>query len=357
MSKQKYYSVTNIKRKNADYNLLLGERSNGKSYAVKEEVLINAWNDDCMRFIYCRRWELDVKPAKCEKYFEDMNIMKITGNECNCITSFKGMLFFSYNDGESIKRVKQCGDVMYLSGYVHYKSMSYPKTSDLIFEEFIPEDGVYLGDDEPDKLMSLISTIARRRRIRVWLIANVISRMCPYFGEWQLKNIPKQKQGTIDIYKIETTQREDNGDPVIVTIAVEFCENSGQNSKMFFGARSEMITSGAWQCKPSPHLPDKYKHYNVVYGINVIYGDLKYNMELLYHSTENYFIIYVYPAIKIKYKRIIQKQINGSVMITDRLYPITCGDKMLLSYVKLNKIAYSDNLTGSEFDDIIDKIL
>ena len=33
--KQKFYRLTNIEKKNAQYNILLGERSNGKSYAVK----------------------------------------------------------------------------------------------------------------------------------------------------------------------------------------------------------------------------------------------------------------------------------------------------------------------------------
>ena len=39
--KQKYYSIDKIKKLDCEYNILLGERSNGKSYAVKQNALID----------------------------------------------------------------------------------------------------------------------------------------------------------------------------------------------------------------------------------------------------------------------------------------------------------------------------
>lgn len=35
--KPKYYSLNNIKKKDAVYNVIFGERSNGKTYAVLKE--------------------------------------------------------------------------------------------------------------------------------------------------------------------------------------------------------------------------------------------------------------------------------------------------------------------------------
>lgn len=43
MAKQKYYSLKRILKENAEYNLLLGERSNGKSYATKEHCVRKAY--------------------------------------------------------------------------------------------------------------------------------------------------------------------------------------------------------------------------------------------------------------------------------------------------------------------------
>ena len=46
MKKQKFYRLTEILKHNAQYNLLLGERSNGKSYSVKEYCVEKAYNND-----------------------------------------------------------------------------------------------------------------------------------------------------------------------------------------------------------------------------------------------------------------------------------------------------------------------
>ena len=43
MSKQKYYNLSNLLKTESQYKMLLGERSNGKSYAVKEFVLNDAY--------------------------------------------------------------------------------------------------------------------------------------------------------------------------------------------------------------------------------------------------------------------------------------------------------------------------
>ena len=54
--KQKYYRLDKIKKVDAQYKMLLGERSNGKSYAVKEDALQDAWSHDNKKFTY-RDWE------------------------------------------------------------------------------------------------------------------------------------------------------------------------------------------------------------------------------------------------------------------------------------------------------------
>ena len=43
--KQRFYNIKNLLSKNAQYNILLGERSNGKSYATKYMMLWEAFHD------------------------------------------------------------------------------------------------------------------------------------------------------------------------------------------------------------------------------------------------------------------------------------------------------------------------
>lgn len=348
--KQKYYSIDKIKKLDCEYNILLGERSNGKSYAVKQNALIEAWNDGIL-FVYLRRWQLETKANIVESYFSDAPVKAITSGKCNCISVYRNECFFAnMDDSGTITRIKKCGRVMYLSGAEHYKSMSFPNYGNIIFEEFIT-DGGYLYD-ETKLLFGLVSTVARRKKIKVWMIGNTISRLCPYFSEWELKNIPKQEQGTIEIYERYTNQIDENGNQIVIKIAVEFCENSGNNSKMFFGASQQMITNGAWETHPQPHLPKKYNEYEKLYSVLVEYNNLSYIIDVL---KDDNLLLYVYPFThKNKSpKRIVTEKFSDSPFTTPLLTELCKGDKIILDLIKRGKICFSDNLTGSEFLSIL----
>lgn len=137
-TKQVHYNIDNIDKENAIINLIYGEKSNGKSYQVKhkkgilpfidyvnkikkENLIKNCFFDD-ERFILLRRWKEDITKLWIEKYFSDVDIAKITNNEYNCVTSYRGELFLSIYDLENnkIKRGLKIGYVMSLSTEQHY---------------------------------------------------------------------------------------------------------------------------------------------------------------------------------------------------------------------------------------------
>lgn len=343
MSKQNYYSVKNILQENADYNLLLGERSNGKSYSVKHQCLYD-YMEKQFGFIYLRRYTVEIKNFMVNAYFNDVDIRKVTKGAYEAIDAYRGGIYLcNYQEGKLVREV-QCGLIMALSTATHYKSMSLLEFKNVIFEEFITDE-LYL-DNEPAKLMQLVSTIARRERIRVFLIGNTISRLCPYFNEWQLIHVQKQKQGTIDIYNMKTDQME-NGVNIVVKIAVELCANSGNNSKMFFGVRSKAITSGVWESDVQPHIPYPYKECMRLYKFTIVKFNMAYVCEILKHEEEMF--IFVYPTDKIRTKRIVQEEYTPNMFTTQRFIVLTKGDDIALKLIRMNKICYSDNLTGSEF--------
>lgn len=94
----------------------------------------------------------------------------------------------------------------------------------ILYEEFIT-DNSYLYD-EPRQLQQFVSTVARSEKLTVILIGNTLSRVCPYFSEWCLEGVLKQKQGTIEIYHFHTEKG-------IVDIAVEYCANADTSENMF----------------------------------------------------------------------------------------------------------------------------
>lgn len=343
--KQKFYSIKNIIKQDCEYNLLLGERANGKSYAVKH-YCINDYLETGNRFIYLRRLTVEVKNMMVESYFNDVDVPKITKGKYDCITVYRSEIYFSRIDEEGrIERCEQIGTAMALSTSAHYKSMALMKYKNIIFEEFITT-GAYLFD-ETTTLQHLVSTVIRRNRGQVFLLGNTISRLCPYFSEWSLTGIPTQERGTIDIYKVNTEQKDDDGNPITIKIAVELCESSGSNSKMFFGAVSKAITGGAWESYEQPHIPYPYDECEKIYSLTIIKYNMMYCAEILKHESE--FFVFVRPTSKLRTRRIIQSNYDTNMFVTSKLVELTKGDKLMRKLFILNKICYSDNLTGTEF--------
>ena len=65
---QKYYSPSAINRKNATYNVIFGERSNGKTYALLKQS-IEQYLKDGSQMAYVRRWHEDIIGRRASRLF------------------------------------------------------------------------------------------------------------------------------------------------------------------------------------------------------------------------------------------------------------------------------------------------
>ncbi len=356
--KNKHYSLNNILKTDALYYLLYGERANGKSYAVKLRCLEKAYeNPKTEKFVYLRRWLEDVSKNRAEGYWDDMEyddegnrrIEEITHGEYTCISVYRNEIYFANRD-EKEKKVRgvMIGRVAVLTGDTHEKSRSFVGYSRIIFEEMITESG-YLGN-EVSTFMSMVSTILRKRVGEVFLIGNTLTRACPYFREWELINVPKQKQGTIDIYNYKLEDKDENGNELYVKIACEYCENVQGRTRMIFG--NKMITRGEWQTEEKEHLPD-------------LYGEYERHLSILLDDELEHFVIDVlsHENIPLLYIREVDRRwINRNkydIIITDRFSYEQKYMKDLSAIPKLRKfikwlfdsgkVCYQDNLVGTTF--------
>lgn len=349
MAKQKYYRLTNILKKKATYNMLIGERSNGKSYALKEHCIKQAYEKDRW-FIYLRRFDMEIKPSLVNTYFLDAPITAITNNEYTNIVAWSGNLYFA-NIGEDGKIIKgrQCGYTRALTGAQHYKSGAYDIVDNMVFEEFISD--TYYIPNEVNNLMQLVSTVFRRRKGNVFLIGNTISRVCPYFSEWQLSKIPRQPQGTIDIYEHSTDQLDEDGNQVVVKIAVEVCENSGKNSSMFFGQLANSINGGAWQTKAMPHLPVHRKECDLMYEFFFEYMDFKFKIEVLEYKGNVMLHVHNWTTQFKDSQRVISNKTYHWNLATRGFTPLHPNESTVFQMIKTGTIYYADNLTGADFEN------
>lgn len=344
--KKKYYDITNLLNTKAQYMILLGQRANGKSYQAKKTVLEAAYANDRW-FVYLRRYKADIKAKAVEAYFSDMDINAITHGEYEGIIAWNGSIYFSIrNEKDELVKGKEIGRYCALNEYERYKSWAFVDFDYILYEEFIT-DAAYLVD-EPRQLQQFVSTVARHRSVTVLLIGNTLSRVCPYFAEWCLEGVLRQKLGTIEIYH----HHFEDG---IIDIAVEYCANANFENKMFFGQSAKQIVSGEWDTKELPKLPRKQQEYELLYELLVEYQKFKFVINLLVEPIEGGLICFVYPHTKNrKIQRIITEKFSDDPFTSARLDLNRRPEALINECFRTGKVCYSDNLTGSDFKHVND---
>lgn len=344
MNKQtEFYSLKNILRRDAQYNIIYGERSNGKSYAVKEYFL-KCYFEKNRRFIIIRRYDTDIRGGLAEQYFEDMPIETISNGKFNSIRVRSGIIYaVKFVDGELLEREK-IGYFKALNMARKYTSTNYPDVDNVALEEFISADNVYL----PNELFlfnHILSTIFRREddNKRVFLIANALSRLSPYWREYGVDEIIKtQKQGSILIVERATlggTQR----------VAVEYCKNIKQFSVMFSGSSAKMTNEGKWLERDFEKLPIDRSEWETIYTFYCCTEKMKYKCEYIIND-ENY-CIYVTPQFDEipNNSRVISDVPSVDPLSTVGFVPLNSRENAIFELIRQKRVFYSDNLTGTEF--------
>lgn len=353
-----HYNLDNIDKEEATINIIWGERSNGKSYQVKHKKAVDKFIKTGRRFILMRRWKEEITTEKIEQYFQDVDVYHLTQGKYNCISMYKKQLYLSNYDVENGKTTRgdKIGYVVALSTEQNYAGASYLDVDDIIFEEFMSRS-VYIGN-EADKLINFYSTVDRKRhKVRLWLVGNTISRVCPYLTDWDLQPIIQtQKQGTIVTTYLPTGTFDDNGEEVKLKCAIEYCSSTG-NSSYAIGKHKDMLNKGTWQSDPQPHLPKSYKDYRILYRVGFSYQGFRFLGEVLTDDKDLVWFIYPYKKEFKEDLIVFSDIIKTSKYYQRNIYDITINnDKLreLFRTFREDKIFYSTDLAGTDFKQCID---
>lgn len=350
----KHYNIDNLVNENADFNILYGERSNGKSYQLKHKRAVIKYLETGKRFILLRRFREEITSTGIEQYFQDVDVERLTKGKYDCIIQYRKQIYLAKYDIEKMKAIRgeKIGYAMALSTEQNFAGGSFLDVEDIIYEEFMSRSR-YLNS-EPTKLMNLYATVDRKRgTTKLWLVGNSISRVCPYIYEWGLHEIiSKQKQGTI-----ETKEIESSGDDT-VKLAVEFCESTGVSSHTI-GWSKEMMSDGSWQSSPQPHLPKSKKMYDVMYRIGFMYQNFKFIGEFLQDKENKDICWFIYPTEKDFNNKLVRFTdiISPSIYYQRNIYDITIKNdnlQKLLNTFREDKIFYATDLVGTDFKQVID---
>lgn len=258
----KYYNLDNILLKNADYNIIFGERSNGKTYALLKYSIDKFVESNYKeQTAIVRRWREDIKGRRAETLYNALvnnnYITEKTKGRFTEVYYFNGRFYLSNYDEKLKKHVPYSKPLAFcfaLSEMEHDKSTSYPNITTIVFDEFITRR--YYLPDEFMLFLNVLSTIIRdRNNVKIFMLGNTLNKYNPYFKEMGLKHVQSQEQGTIDLYQFGKNQ---------LLIAVEYANTTAKekkSNKYFCFDDSEsvkMIVGGAWELAIYPHLNIKY---------------------------------------------------------------------------------------------------
>ena len=263
-----YYDIKKILKEYPDcyYYVIYGERSNGKTYSSLNLALENYFKKG-EQFAYVRRFGEDIRKKQLSNLFsahiENGVIAKLSNGEWSSVdyTGNKFRLSKMDEDGHVTYSEEPIGFAFDLNAMEHYKSISFPKVTTVIFDEFLSRNA-YLPNEFLLFTNTLSTIIRLRTNVKIFMLGNTVNRYCPYFAEMGLTHVKDQKQGTIDVYTYSDTG---------LKVAVEYCgtskKNGGKGSDVYFAfdnPQLQMITTGAWEIAIYPHLPEKYKPKEVV---------------------------------------------------------------------------------------------
>ena len=202
-SEQEYYNLQPILSEGAHYNIIIGERSNGKTYSTLLYAL-RLYSKKGFQTALLRRMQEDFVGKRGASLFNPLvdngEIEKATGGEYDSVYYYASRWYlckYIENEKGIVERITDKKPFMYgfaISQMEHEKGNGYPDVKTVIFDEFITRMG-YLRD-EFVLFMNTLSTIIRSRDdVKIFMLGNTVNKYCPYFEEMGLRHIKNMKQG------------------------------------------------------------------------------------------------------------------------------------------------------------------
>lgn len=346
-----YYTLDNILKHKCTYNMIIGERSNGKTFATLEYGVKQYFKNGSQMGIV-RRWKEDIIGRRASAIFSAINsnhlVEKYSGGEFEGITYYAGRFYVCVYDSRNkpVYNESNCiGFCFSLSDVEHNKSNSFPNIRTIIFDEFLTKQ-MYI-QDEFVCFMNTISTIVRQRDdVKIFMLGNTVNKFCPYFTEMGLKHITNMNQGDIDVYTY--------GDKGKLKVAVEYCASLAKQKKnnyyfAFDNPKLQMITSGAWELDMYPHVPIKFIPKDIKFTYFIIFNNEIFQCEII--DKDDNFFTYIHrktTPLQNTDKDLIYCLEHNSKINYNRniLKPMNKLQQRILWFFQQSRVFFQDNEVG-----------
>lgn len=349
-----YYNYDAIDKIDATYKMIIGQRSNGKTYGWCRKIL-DAYLSTGKPSAYIRRLDKQIEVKMLGALFNphaDWLEQRSKGKWNAFVYRSHCFYLARYEMLENGTLKKMAQDK---NEFCHTYAVNTVETSKgadngevfcICFDEFITR-GYYLTN-EFVMFQNLLSSIIRGRTgIQIYMLANTVNKYCPYFRDMGISRIDSQKQGTIDIYKLGKTN---------LKIAVEYCSTmdvSTTNADEYYAfdnPQLKMITTGTWEIALYRHAPPGLSDARIIHTFCIVFGGKTVQGDI--HMYKNYPIIFFHekttPIKKFDTSIVyLQDTLDGNPLhqIDLRIAP-TKAQQLILDLIHYQKTFFADNEVG-----------
>lgn len=339
----KWYSLKNILKHDVQYYMIFGERSNGKSFAVNKRALDNFFSLG-EEFVIMKRYDEDMKSKICNTVFKPFDEYVLEKYE-HKIKFYQGCWWAYHKDSEGKMSDCTCmGYALSLSSSDRIKMSQYPKVTTISLEEFMSQSCSYLND-EISLFLNVVSTIVRyRTNVKVFLLANAISKSSPYSSALGLR-IHRLKKGEIVVKEF----KDDKGNST--KFAIERTENvnvfnNNENTKKVvynvFGNSGvgKMITSGDFETHAYPRKIDNFTFDEIRSNTKDKIIGKKYATSFILKFEDYYYRIYLIERGKFI---IAFREVEEETISPKNTSHIINGTTFKDGIININNLAYYDD--------------
>ena len=335
------------------YNVAVGQRSNGKTYDIIDKA-VEIFIKENIPSVYLRRWDEDLTIKNifklCDVHLP--TLLHLSNGKYNKFM-YTSRTFYMCYENEKGEIENKSDPFLYcysLNTWEHRKGQDIGNIYYIIFDEFISR-GKYI-ENEYEIFMNVLSSLIRfRDTAKIVMIANTVSKYCPYFDHFKI-DIKKIKQGTISKFVYGQT-----------TLALEYCSANNVTSKVnkkyfdFPNKKLDMIKRGVWEIDSYARLlNDVYKKCDKLNHIYINFSDVFLKWELL--ETNDNLISFIRPVTENEIENehyIITSDVDYLTFnkYSYAIFPKSKIIDLLLNTYDAKKMFYSTDDVGDMFENFL----
>lgn len=355
-----HYDIAPIDNTGATYRMIVGQRSNGKTYSVCKHI-VDDYIEEGRRGAYIRRYEESITPKNIQDLFKPhlehiRELCEEKGLPWNgYYYRAKEFHLCRYEEDGSISSKDE--EAFCIAAAVNTAENTKGQDRGLIYiilyDEFMTRTG-YL-QNEFVLFMNLLSSLIRDRdNAVIYMLANTVNRYCPYFAEMGLKNVEQIPQGEIAIYTYGDSR---------LTVAVEYCDPVNATKKAaskyfaFDNPQLKMITSGEWEFQIYPRAPYKIFKEDILMTFYIQFGENLLACDIVHptdrkHAEDVFIFVHMQTKdIEISSQDVCYvEKFSSCLMHTQSIQcQVTNAHKLIYSLIRRKSVCFATNDVGEIF--------